>query len=373
MRILALVTDAYGGHGGIALCNRDVLESFDAMAEVDEIVVLPRHISSPPGRIPERVRLARSAGSKARYALTALTVGRGPWDVIFCGHVNLLPLAIVLKRFLRAPVVLMVHGIDVWKPPYALARRWVDGADEIWAVSATTRDRMNIWANQPLSKFTVIPNAIHLERYGVADKRTDLLQRYQLEGAKVVMTLARLPSADRYKGVDEVLEVMPALLAVEPSIMYLVAGEGADRPRLEAKAHTLGLKDRVVFTGMVEEAEKADLFRLADVFVMPGRCEGFGFVFLEAMACGVPVVGSLLDGSREALRDGLLGALVDPTDQSSIRDAILDALNSPKKIPSGLNHFAWPTYAGRVAQSVCRMTSDHRVHSGDGVDKRLQY
>ena len=177
------------------------------------------------------------------------------------------------------------------------------------------------------------------------------------------MTLARLPSADRYKGVDEVLEVMPALLEAEPRIKYLVAGDGADRPRLEAKARALGLADKVVFTGMVDETEKPDLFRLADVFVMPGRREGFGFVFLEAMACGVPVVGSQVDGSREALRDGLLGALVDPADAASIRGAILAALTKPKEIPHRLNHFAWPAYAERVAEAVRRMDADHHGHA----------
>ena len=73
-----------------------------------------------------------------------------------------------------------------------------------------------------------------------------------------------------------------------------------------------GLSDRVVFAGFIPEAEKADHYRLADAYVMPGRGEGFGFVFLEAMACGIPVVGSRLDGSREALRQGDLGILVDP-------------------------------------------------------------
>jgi glycosyltransferase involved in cell wall biosynthesis len=214
---------------------------------------------------------------------------------------------------------------------------------------------MNAWADLPEDKYTLLPNAIHLERYGQAKQRTELTARYQLAGSKVIMTLARLSSAERYKGVDEVLEVMPDLLAVEPTLKYLVAGDGADRARLEAKALALGLAERVIFTGRVPEIEKAEMFRLADAFVMPGRGEGFGFVFLEALACGIPVVGSQLDGSREALRDGLLGELVDPANLESVKHGILQALAKPKAIPDGLNYFSWPEFAGRVADAVRKL------------------
>ena len=74
----------------------------------------------------------------------------------------------------------------------------------------------------------------------------------------------------------------------------------------------MGLSDRVIFTGYIPESEKIAHYNLADVYVMPSTGEGFGIVLLEAVACGVPVVGSRVDGSREALLDGQLGRLVDP-------------------------------------------------------------
>jgi glycosyltransferase involved in cell wall biosynthesis len=85
---------------------------------------------------------------------------------------------------------------------------------------------------------------------------------------------------------------------------------------------------------------------------MPGRGEGFGFVFLEAMACGVPVVGSKLDGSREALRDGELGLLVDPDDSDALADAVLTALQQPKAVPPGLEYFSFPRFAERLGEIV---------------------
>jgi phosphatidylinositol alpha-1,6-mannosyltransferase len=104
----------------------------------------------------------------------------------------------------------------------------------------------------------------------------------------------------------------------------------------------------VVFAGFIPEAEKADHYRLADAFVMPGRGEGFGFVFLEALACGIPVVGSRLDGSREALRQGELGILVDPDRPDDIQAGILAALKRPRGvIPAGLEYFSFENFAKR--------------------------
>jgi glycosyltransferase involved in cell wall biosynthesis len=219
---------------------------------------------------------------------------------------------------------------------------------------------MNSWAGLPHSTYTVLPNAIHLDRYGVAPKPLALLTRYGLHDRRVILTLARLRSNERYKGVDEILETLPELIAGDRTLTYLVAGDGDDRARLEAKARTLGLARHVVFAGFVEESEKADHFRLADVFAMPGRGEGFGFVFLEALACGVPVVGSLVDGSREALQDGALGELVDPADRDSVRAGIVRALRKPIAIPPDLVHFSWPAFTARLRCAMDSVLSGQR-------------
>jgi glycosyltransferase involved in cell wall biosynthesis len=139
-----------------------------------------------------------------------------------------------------------------------------------------------------------------------------------------------------------------------PNLVYLIMGEGSDRARIEQRVAHAGLGAHVVLTGFVPEAEKAEHFRLADAYVMPSRGEGFGIVILEALACGVPVVGSRLDGTREALRDGMLGELVDPDDAPGIRDAVLRALASPRGVPEALAHFDFPQFTRRVADVVGR-------------------
>lgn len=353
MKILLLATDAYGGHGGIAYYNRCLAEALAEMPEVTEVVVVPRVMRFAPTGVPAKIRfVADAAGSKWRYLRAVARLAGEHFDLMICGHINLLPLSVPLAKLKRVPLVLQVHGIDVWQRPSAKVAFWVRQVNAVWSVSGVTRDRMNAWAALSLSKYTVIPNTIHLDRYGMAPKRADLLAGYNIAGRKVIMTLARLASDERYKGIDEIIEVMPALLAGDPAFIYLIVGDGDDRPRLQAKAAALGVAESVVFTGFVAEAEKADHLRLADVFAMPGRGEGFGIVYLEALACGVPAVGSQLDGSREALRAGEIGELADPNDPASVRACIMRALAKPPGIPPGLSYFNWPHFQSRVAAAT---------------------
>lgn len=357
MKVLLLTSDAYGANGGIALYNRDIVDALAASPEINEIVVVARNMPWEAIGVPSKARLLTSSiGTKTRYIKTAIQASSETYGLIICGHVNLLPLAVLLNSLVRAPLVLMVYGIDVWEPPYALARQWLKAVDAVWSISAITTERMNQWAQLPASRYVQLPNAIHPDRYGIAPRNAVLQARHGLEGARVLMTLARLPEKERYKGVDEVIESMPELLQTIPNLKYLVCGDGDDRPRLMQKAADLGVGDSVVFAGMLSEAEKADYFRLADVFVMPGRGEGFGFVFLEALACGVPVVGSQLDGSREALRGGELGELADPTDPVSVRTCILRAHSKPHGIPAGLSYFDWPHFQQRLTNAVKQVT-----------------
>jgi len=129
----------------------------------------------------------------------------------------------------------------------------------------------------------------------------------------------------------------------------VIAGDGSDRPRLEAKVRDRNLGAHVVFTGYVPEAEKRDLYRAAQAFAMPGHGEGFGIVYLEAMACGVPVIASTMDGSREAVRDGALGLMVNPGDAAALRAALRTALTQPKGVvPPGLDYFDLRHFNERV-------------------------
>ena len=187
---------------------------------------------------------------------------------------------------------------------------------------------------------------------------------------KIIVSMGRLASSERYKGFDEILEALPTLIKREPTLCYLVLGDGDDRSRLEAKAKFLGLADRVHFAGYVDEEEKVDHLRLGDVFAMPGRGEGFGIVYLEAMACGIPVVGSQLDGSKDALLDGKLGTLVNPDDIESIREGLLKALKNPNQIPAGVNYFSWENYVQRIADAFKKVMDKSTTNSEKNMQEK---
>ena len=364
MRLLALVTDAFGGQGGIAKFNRDLLTALCSHAQTTEVVALPRLMPEPITRtMPSQLDYRSDvAGSKADYARAVgrTLVAGGRFDGVVCGHMNLLPLAAVAAAWKRTPLLLIIHGIDAWQPPQGglmarLARRAISRVDAFVAVSALTKERFLAWSGLPDAAAFVVPNCIEAAAYGPGPKRADLLARYGLEDRTVLITLGRLSAQEQYKGHDEVLDALPALAQDIPGLAYLIVGDGDDRPRLERKAADLGLADRVVFAGYIDEAEKADHYRLADAFVMPGRGEGFGIVYLEALACGVPVVASALDASREAVRDGLLGAVVDPDDAGSVRAGILAALRSPRGVPDGLRYFSFEAFTQRWHDVVDRI------------------
>jgi glycosyltransferase involved in cell wall biosynthesis len=366
MRLLTLVTDAFGGRGGIAKFNRDLLASLCSHPATTEVVALPRVMPEPVTRLmPDGLTYRpEAAGGKAGYAqsvLQTLATG-GRFDGVVCGHLNLLPLAALAAWWKRAPLLLVIHGIDAWQPPgggvmAALTRKAIGRVDAFVAVSALTKGRFLSWTGLPEERGFVVPNCIDVSAFGPGPKRADLLKRYGLEGKRIVLTLGRMSAAERYKGFDETMEAVAALAPDHPDLAYLICGDGDDRPRLEQKAADLGIADRVVFAGYVPEAEKADHYRLADAFVMPGRGEGFGIVYLEALACGVPVVASSLDASREAVRDGLLGEVVDPDDADSVRRGILDALAKEPGVPEGLAYFSFEHFVERwhrVTEQVFR-------------------
>lgn len=333
LRVLALVTDAYGGTGGIAQYNRDFIESLAAHQSVREVVVVPRIIARDLQPLPLSVTHIRSAaGSKIRFLwkVGRLAGSSDRFDLVVCAHVNLLPAAWLAARRSGARLMVMVYGLEVWTPGKWPARYMLHRTDAVVAISTFTLERLREWAVIADDRTFLVPNAIDLAAYTPGPPNEQLRARLGLGDGPVIMTLGRMDAAERAKGFDEVLEVLPSLLEDFPTLTYILAGDGTDRSRLEKKAESLGVKSRTVFSGYVPEQEKLDFYRLTDLFVMPSRLEGFGYVFLEALAAGVPVVASSVDGSREAVRGGAWGLLANPHNADEILMAIRNGLTSPK-------------------------------------------
>lgn len=336
MRILVLLTDAFGGFGGISRFNRDLLTAMNASPLVERIHAWPRVISEAiVETIPESIVYERAfAGDKVTYVRRALSkIVAGPaFDLVVCSHINPLPLARVVAKARRTPLALVIFGIDAWNPTASKeANRLAGKTDFVLSISEVTADRFCAWSGADREKIFILPCCVELDAFQPGPRPAELVARYGLDGSRLLMTVGRLAAEDRYKGFDEVLEAMPTLVGASPDLKYMIVGDGRDAPRLKEKAAALGIADRVIFAGRVPEHEKADHYRLADVYVMPSSGEGFGIVLLEAAACGIPVIGSTTDGTAEALLRGRLGRLVDPTSQTQLIDAIGASLASGER------------------------------------------
>jgi phosphatidylinositol alpha-1,6-mannosyltransferase len=338
LRILALVTDAYGAGGGIAQYNRDLFQALAHCGNVAEVVVLTRNGKAATDDVPNKVRQLPARSGRLAFIYQAIRAIRqlGPFDFIFCGHLYMAPLAALLSKTTGTPVWLQLHGIEAWQRPKPLQRWASEHARLITAVSRHTRRLFLGWANRAPETIKVLPNTVD-ERFSPGPKPDTLLDRYQLRGKKILLTVSRLAASERYKGHDRVIQAVAELRSTHPDIVYVVAGDGDDRPRLEQLADELGVAGQVRFIGHVPDSELPDLYRSADVFIMPSTGEGFGIVFLQALASGIPVIGGDSDGSRDPLRDGMDGRLVQADNTGVVAAAIAETLrmDSAKDINGG--------------------------------------
>ena len=338
LRILALVTDAYGCGGGMAQFNRDLFDAMARSERVQEVVVLPRAAGPAAGPIPAKVCHLPPRAGKARYAVHALRVARalGPFDVVFCGHLFAAPLAAAVVRLSGARYWQQLHGVEAWSCPGRLVQRAVEGATLVTAVSRHTRSLFLSWARNGPETVKVLPNTVE-ERFHPGPKPVGLLSRFGLVGKTVLLTVSRLAAAERYKGHDRVILALAQLLPTHPDLVYVIAGDGDDRTNLEGLAKRAGVWEKVRFVGHVPDNEIPDLYRAADVFVMPSTGEGFGIVFLQAMASGLPVIGGDGDGSRDPLREGKDGVMVSAMDPGAIVSSIETTLRQESETrPCGL-------------------------------------
>jgi phosphatidyl-myo-inositol dimannoside synthase len=335
LRVLALVTDAFGGHGGIAQYNRDFFSALAACEGVGDVIVLPRTADGHRGKLPRCVRQLEPVQERLAYALAALWTARTeyPIDVIFCGHLFMAPLAALIAKLVGAKLWVQVHGTDAWQELSALCRRSIETAAIVTSVSRYTRQRLLQWVGIDPACVKVLPDTVR-PWFQPGAKSSYLINRHPLEDKRVLMTVSRLADSEQQKGQDRVIRILPRVLCEHPDAIYLVVGDGDDRPRLEALAVQSRVADRVIFAGRVGEEELPDYYRVADLFVMPST--------------GIPVIGGNKDGSLDPLGDGILGTAVDPDDDSALTSAICSALRPAAVPPEGASRFSQAAFSAQL-------------------------
>jgi len=289
-------------------------------------------------------------------------------DVVHCGVI--LPDGLsgwFLSRTLGKPYIAYAFGKEILENQQdpRLAKRMdiaFSAASRVVSISRYTTEMVKA-SGVPSDKIVQIPPGVDARRFasGVSSERADALrQAYGLSSKVVILTVGRLVER---KGVDRVMESLPRLLERFPEAAYLVVGEGPDRRRLERLRDSLGLEKQVIFTGLVSQEDLLACYELATLFVMVSRqptdsceIEGFGIVYLEANAAGLPVVAGASGGAVDAVVDGRTGFLVDPVDPDAIAGAILRLLEDPelrRRLGSfgrerATESFSWERMAGRL-------------------------
>ncbi len=319
------------------------------------------------GRVPESLRTPAFVASVVTAAI------RDRPDLIVSTHVNFGPAAAWLRRVIGSRYLLTLHGVDVWGLEHKQRQNGIAKTDLIVPISSYTAERVMQEQGIDPDKVRILRCVADTKTFQIGPKPEYLLKRYSLDpGQPVIITVGRLDATERYKGHDRILRILSEVRSQlseaggnksevrrqisevsakkstsdlgsptsdfrspNSDLRYLIVGDGDDRPRLEKLAEELGVREMVIFAGKVPSEELCNHYNLCDVFCMPSTGEGFGIVFLEALACGKPVIAGKKDASRDAVLDGEIGVLVDPDDPQELTQSLVTVLKGVESSRNG--------------------------------------
>jgi len=315
-----------------------------------------------------------TAYRKAIFGILFSQLCRQEIDLIICGHVHFSTLCLLMKAIFKKPFMVIAHGIDVWGLKRGLRYQCLKNADLIMTVSQYSRLRMFVNGIAP-DKIKLLFNTVDTGFFFPKPFKQSLINDLGLKGKKVLLTVSRMDRAELYKGHTQVLK---ALRILNDDYVWIIAGSGNAEPLIKKRASQLGVTHKTRFVGSPDAAALVDLYNLCDVFVLPSKKEGFGIVFLEAMACGKPVIAGNRDGSRQALLNGELGFLVDADDPKEIAQAIEAAFDPSDKRTNASylrsmveKNFGLIPFRNRVKEILGQYLSESKQNDKDLMMKKI--
>jgi phosphatidylinositol alpha-1,6-mannosyltransferase len=266
--------------------------------------------------------------------------------VLVAAHAHLAPVAWVAATISRRPYAVWCHGLEAWGPLRFGVRHALKHAAVIFTSNRFTAARVEQLVG-------LAPGSVHVFPYGLPLGYKSI---ESIGGRPTVLAVARLAPEDAYKGIDVLICAWPQVSARVPEALLEIVGDGPDRPRLMKMAEALNLNGTVRFSGRVSDEELRQAYARAAVFAMPGRVslgppaqgEGFGMVFVEAGAAGLPVVAGNAAGALDAVGHDESGLLVDPNDPMEVADAIVRLLTD-KELARRLGRGGQERAQGRFA------------------------
>jgi glycosyltransferase involved in cell wall biosynthesis len=273
------------------------------------------------------------ARSKSQFVLAAMRAASRKPSLVIAMHPHLAPIVWAMR--IRSPKcfsMVFAHGIEVWQSlgwPRGPALRL---ANMVIGPSTDTVRHL-------ISEQGIDPQKTRRLAWGLDPEFEARFLKPcppQLppgfpEGARIILTVGRWDARERYKGADTLITVLPRVLQTAPDVFLVLVGDGDDRPRLEQLARDLGVSERTRFLHGLTPDELFACYAKCEVFALPSRGEGFGFVFLEAMAHAKPVIGGAHGGVPDVIEDGASGVLVQHGDLDRLSVALESVLSNPSR------------------------------------------
>ena len=313
-----LLTPNLLGKDGVSALSREMARALPQPA-----LILSLHDKSVKAeRSPVEREIRGAGGSRFDFLITAVRASQDAGEdlIIACSHLHLAPIARLVKFAAGAAArpIVMLCGIEAWVPLRPL-ESWALKGSDLAAISQHTVDRFR-YANSAFR---------HVE-VGVCHPGVAAVSAaaFRFGESPMALIVARMSSAERYKGHDALLEIWPRVVERHPNAVLAIAGDGDDRARLEAKSKDLNVQGSVTFAGRIGDSALAGLYARSRFFVMPSRDEGFGLVFLEAMRAAKACIGGT-GAAAEIIDAGVTGMVVDPDNRSELLAAILRMYDEP--------------------------------------------
>ena len=324
--------------GGVQLAGRHVAAVTAKLASVRGMATRFLSLNDPQGLHTVRVgplefSVSGHAGSKIQFALAALrAAGRKPALVIAL-HPHLAPIVWAMTaRSRKSYSIIFTHGVEVWRPLGGVRGLALRHADLVIGPSAATVQHLISDQHIPPAKVRRLPWGLDPEFEARVEAAVPVSAPPEFpRTGRVVLTVGRWDSTEQYKGADTLIAALPRVLKAAPDASLVLVGKGDDRPRLERLAHELGVSEHAHFLEGLTPERLFACYANCDVFALPSRGEGFGFVFLEAMACAKPVIGGAHGGIPDIVEDGVTGALVPHGEMERLAQALEFLLVHPDR------------------------------------------
>jgi len=278
-----------------------------------------------------------SERAKGRFLMTAMRAarrkparGKGKTKLVVAGHPNLAPVVRAMRFAApRLKSIICTHGVEVWEPLTRLRGSGLRRANLVLAPSKYTAEHVAAVQRVAVEKIRVLPWSLDPQFESLAPGAAKSAAPANFPAGRVVLTVGRWRADERYKGMDTLITALPRLLPRWPELQVAMVGDGDDRAWLEDLAEENGVRLHVHFLSGLSYAELAACYGHCEIFALPSRGEGFGLVYLEAMACGKPVIGGAHGGAPEVIDDGKTGYLVQHGDAVQLATAMETLLADP--------------------------------------------